>query len=157
MREIWRLFLKLKWKPYSFKDAFVQPAGLNWVFRESPALWNLHCGRKPSEKIATSLLYSAERSAWVCVLPPWPRSPPASQEAPGPRDLLIQGIIKVPQEVSLLTGCAERSWNENMGSEGKRSLIQKKKKKKAIWFGSTLSGSFQTSSACSLCPEEIPA
>lgn len=55
-------------------------------------------------------------------------------------------IIRVPQNVLALTLCAEKSWNENTRSKCKRITYSKK----AIWFGSALSGSFQTNSACIL-------
>lgn len=150
MIEIWRILLKHKWKASSFKDGFVQSAVLNYVLRESPKLWNLHCGRLPKEKLAVRLLNRVERSGLhVCPCPGMAllttKQPEGSSSAVT-GDLPTQDIIRVPQDVSILILCAKKSWNENTRSKCKRLAYWKK----TIWFGSALSGSFQTNSACIL-------
>lgn len=129
---------------------------LCWTrFWESPKLWNLHCGWIPNEKIAVCLRQSWEvrhvsALVWLC-------SPPGSWDGSASAvtwDLPTQDIIRVPQDVSVLTLCTKENWNENTRSKCRRTTYSKKKKKShLVW----LSFLWEFPDQFSLCPKEIPA
>ena len=114
---------------------------------ESHQSWHLLCGQIPNGKQQPPFEPELRGQAGVCALPGaaphWAAgtAPPSSD-----RDLPTPDITRAPWNGSVPTLCTKKkkSCNGNMRSTCRRITYSKS----TIWFGSALSGSFQTNSAC---------